>query len=217
MYHVMSRGIRKMAIFREDADYRMFLRILQKVMDDKPFILNGFCLMTNHFHLELTTEQTEIWKIMKAILEKYAVFFNQKYDFVGHLFEGRYTSCLIEDKAYFLEVNRYIHLNPVRAGIVKKPETYLYSSYGVYVGDACFHTPGKDLIDTQQVLEYFLPGPAADQEDPKNQYQLFVEDRISHGEQEERIRKDMKEDELWLPEDNLKGSSGQAPEKSGTG
>ena len=70
--------------------------------------------MTNHVHLELTTETDPIWYIMKAIMSSYARTSNQRNSYTGHLFDSRYVSCLIEDERYFLEVSRYIHLNPVK-------------------------------------------------------------------------------------------------------
>ena len=71
--------------------------------------------MTNHFHLEMTTKDDPIWKNMKPVMQNYAMWFNQKYGYEGHVFDSRYTSCLIEKELYFLEVSRYIPLNPVKA------------------------------------------------------------------------------------------------------
>ena len=76
--------------------------------------MHSICLVTNHFHMIIETEKTDLSKIMQKILHPYSMDFNHKYDFTGHLFESRYTSCLIEDERYFLEVSRYIHLNPVK-------------------------------------------------------------------------------------------------------
>ena len=183
----MGRGNRRAIIFREQEDYALFLKLLLEVQGKYPFDLHAYCLMTNHFHLELTTKKEPIWKIMKPLMNHYARTFNQKYDFSGHLFESRYTSCLIENDLYFLEVSRYIHLNPVKAQMVREPLAYSYSSYAAYVS-------GENSIplDKKRVLRAFR------REDPE-QYRLFVEGRISHAEQEVLIQKDIGEDEMWLP------------------
>ena len=123
-YHVMARGNRRTALFRSDEDYRVFIMQLVKIQKKYPFDLHAYCLMTNHFHLEITTGDDPIWKIMKPLMQNYAMWFNQKYGYEGHVFDSRYTSCLIENDSYFLEVNRYIHLNPVKAQMVNEPLAY---------------------------------------------------------------------------------------------
>jgi hypothetical protein len=146
----------------------------------------------------IETEDVEIWKIMHRLLLTYAANYNIKYKVTGHLFENRYIGELIEDDRYFLEVSRYIHLNPVKAGMVREPLSYEYSSYGLYVAGEGTRQSGKagsmiaDLVDTKRVLEMF-------RRDPREQYRMFVEGKISHAEQEMLIMKDMKENELWLP------------------
>ena len=104
----MGRGNRHGVIYRNRDDYGLFLRLLKEVQNRYPFVLQAYCLMTNHFHLELTTVNDPIWKIMQPVMNHYARMFNQKYGYDGHLFDSRYTSCLIEDYRYFLEVSRYI-------------------------------------------------------------------------------------------------------------
>lgn len=101
--------------------------------DTCAFTIHALCLMTNHFHMCIETEDVEIWKIMHRLLLTYAANYNIKYKLTGHLFENRYIGQLIEDDRYFLEVSRYIHLNPVKAGMVREPLSYEYSSYGLYV------------------------------------------------------------------------------------
>lgn len=102
----MGRGNRHGKIYRGVEDYEIFLMLLREVQKRYPFILHAYCLMTNHFHLELTTKTYPIWKIMKPIMNHYARTFNQKYGYQGHLFDGRYGSCIIENQRYFLEVSR---------------------------------------------------------------------------------------------------------------
>lgn len=206
-YHVMGRGNRRASIFKSDEDHIVFLMQMAKIKEKHPFDLHACCLMTNHFHLEITTNTEPIWKIMKPLMQNYAMWFNQKYGYVGHVFDSRYTSCLIENDRYFLEVSRYIHLNPVKAQMVKDPLAYEYSSYGLFVGDPAYgkaeyeHKSGmpakvsdtiKELVETNRVLDCFS-------NNSREQYRLFVEDKISHAEQEMLIQKDMKEDDMWIP------------------
>lgn len=189
-YHLMGRGNRRCAIFKDEEDYRFFLLILGQIQQRYPFELHAYCLMTNHFHLEITTIDTPIWKIMQPLMNHYARTFNQKYGYSGHLFDSRYESKMIENNIYFLEVSRYIHLNPVRAAMVREPQAYKYSSYGLYVTDTASLTECK--VDTRQVLDSFS-------EVKREQYRLFVEAKISHSEMEMLIQKDIKEDDSWLP------------------
>lgn len=206
-YHVMGRGNRRASIFKSDEDHIVFFMQMAKIKEKHPFDLHACCLMTNHFHLEITTNTEPIWKIMKPLMQNYAMWFNQKYGYVGHVFDSRYTSCLIENDRYFLEVSRYIHLNPVKAQMVKDPLAYEYSSYGLFVGDPAYgkaeyeHKSGmpakvsdtiKELVETNRVLDCFS-------NNSREQYRMFVEDKISHAEQEMLIQKDMKEDDIWIP------------------
>ena len=198
-YHVMGRGNRHCVIFKNEDDYITFIRLLASVKERYPFILHACCLMTNHFHMQITTYNEPIWKIMKPIMNHYARTFNQKNGLDGHLFDSRYTSSLIEDDIYFLEVSRYIHLNPVKAQMVREPLAYEYSSYGKYMGiDELSGKSTKcrkkiaELVDTSRVFSCF-------NQNPLEQYRMFVEGKMSHTEKELLIQKDMKEDDMWLP------------------
>ncbi len=198
MFHVMSRGNRRTAIFKDDSDYEDFLAYLGKVKETFGFKLHAICLMTNHFHMSIETQDKELWKIMHKLLLSYAANYNIKYHLTGHLFENRYNACLIENDRYFLEVSRYIHLNPVKAQMVREPLAYDYSSYGLFVNPVENEKHKKieklisDLVDTSRVLSCF-------KHNPKEQYRMFVEGKISHAEQELLIQKDIKEDDMWLP------------------
>ena len=153
----MSRGNRRLAIFKETSDYHEFLKCLAMTKETCAFTIHALCLMTNHFHMCIETEDVEIWKIMHRLLLTYAANYNIKYKLTGHLFENRYIGQLIEDDRYFLEVSRYIHLNPVKAGMVREPLSYEYSSYGLYVageGTLQAEKAGSmiaDLVDTKRV------------------------------------------------------------------
>ena len=192
-YHVMARGNRRGAIFKEKDDYSIFLKLLSQIKIRFPFELHAYCLMTNHFHLEITTLLDPIWIIMKPIMNHYARTFNMKYGFEGHLFDSRYNASLITDDIYFLEVSRYIHLNPVKAAMVREPLSYEYSSYRFYVTDETWTE-----LTTDRVFGSFG-------KNERENYRMFVEGRLSHREQELLIQKDIGEDEMWLPGDT-KGS-----------
>lgn len=202
VYHVMSRGNRRLALFKDREDYLTFLEGVWKAREKYHFKIHSLCLMSNHFHMVIETGDEELWKIMQRILHPYSINFNRKYHYSGHLFEKRYTACLIEDERYFLEVSRYIHLNPVKAKMVREPLAYEYSSYLWFVNDEkSLKGEGKNnkcmdlicgLVETNRVLGSF--GKNA-----RDQYRMFVEGKISHAEQELLIQKDMQEDDLWLP------------------
>jgi REP element-mobilizing transposase RayT len=201
-YHVMSRGNRRTALYKERADYLRFLECVSISKEQYGCKIHAICLMTNHFHMIVETDKYELWKMMQKMLHPYSMDFNHKYNFTGHLFESRYTARLIEDEKYFLEATRYIHLNPVKSMMVRGPLDYEYSSYSSFFkgesensNDKC----GSDtenmisqIVDTSRVVDCF-------QNNSREQYRMFVEGKISHAEQEMLIQKDMKEDEMWLP------------------
>ena len=197
-YHVMSRGNRRTAIYKDEADYCHFLDIIKLTMKEFAFRVHSVCMMTNHFHMEIETSDVEVWWIMQKIKSVYAEEFNHRHKYTGHLFEGRYAASLIEDERYFLEVSRYIHLNPVKAMMVREPLLYKYSSYFLYVSREAEMRQGKvcsmmaEIVDTGRVLSAF-------RREPREQYRMFVEGKISHAEQEMLIMKDIGENELWLP------------------
>ena len=198
VYHVMSRGNRRGALFRDKSDFISFLEFLAKIQRDYPFQIHAICLMDNHFHLLLETGEDKVSLIMQKLLHLYASDFNYKYHLSGHLFEGRFVSSIIEDDVYFLEVSRYIHLNPVKANMCNKPSEYCYSSYAFYVNNPMnlnMNDPVNwylyGIVNTDRVLDYF----GGDM----GRYRAFVEEEISHEDHELHIRKEIKEDELWLP------------------
>ncbi len=207
MYHVMSRGNRRTGIFKDDKDYITFLEGVQLTQMQYPFRIHALCLMTNHFHMSIETEDVNLSRIMQRMLHSYSREFNEKYDFSGHLFESRYTACIIENERYFVETSRYIHLNPVKAHIVDDPILYPYSSYPIFMDPEyprqhvnalplpLLHKRAgemiRGLVDTSRVLESF----GSDTPDGRKEYKAFVESRIPHEEQDDQIRKDIKDDE----------------------
>lgn len=197
----MSRGNRKKNIFEDVEDYVRFLDMVQDAQEMYGFTVHAICLMTNHFHIEIETSEVALSRIMQRIKSLYAEDFNYRHHYSGHLFEGRYNACLILNDRYFLEVSRYIHLNPVKAGMVREPAAYEYSSYGAYAPcdeDRPFGKAGKmieDLVDRSRVLHML----ADSQVEAREQYRLFVEGRASHEEHETLIRREIGENEFWMP------------------
>ncbi|KAB2336766.1 transposase [Cytobacillus depressus] len=149
-YHITSRGIRKNALFHDDADRKHYLTLLAKTKERYPFILHSYCLMTNHIHLLLETIDTRTGLIMKHLHSNYAKYFNKRNDFTGYVFERRYGAEWIDSASYELDVSKYIHLNPLKAGIVTKLEDYPWSSYRAYM-----LKEENPLISTDQILSYF--------------------------------------------------------------
>lgn len=133
MYHVTSRGNHRNDIFREKEDYIIYLENLQEAIRyyENQYEVIAYCLMTNHIHLQIKTKDRHIWYLMSRVNKSYARNFNNKYNYVGHLFQSRYNAEIIEEDRYVLEVSRYIHLNPVRANMVEEPEDYPWSSYSM--------------------------------------------------------------------------------------
>ena len=147
IYHVMLRGIDKRNIFLDEEDRMKFIESVLKAKRKGKFRIYGYCLMDNHIHM-LIKEDEEIGMSMKRITVGYVGWHNRKYERTGHLFQNRYMSEPVEKEGYLLIVLRYIHQNPVKAGIVNKVEDYKWSSYKEYYnnyrGEKSFISP--DLI-----------------------------------------------------------------------
>ena len=118
-HHVMARGIDKGLIFSDDGDRSDFVERMGRCVEQTDMSVLAWSLMPNHFHLLLRTGRIPLAKFMHKLLTGHAVHFNKKHDRVGHLFQNRYLSILVQSEIYLLELVRYIHLNPLRAGIVK--------------------------------------------------------------------------------------------------
>jgi REP element-mobilizing transposase RayT len=166
-YHVTSRGIRRSSLFFEEEDYEKYLTLVEETKTSYPFVLHTYCLMTNHTHLQLETLETSLSIIMKNLNTKYAKYFNKKYDFSGHVFDKRYGAELLNSPEYELDVSKYIHLNPVEAGMAAAPEDYPWSSYRAYV-----HGEENPHIDKNPLLYYF-PNP------PTQQYERYMKASLS--------------------------------------
>ena len=131
-YHVVIKGNGSQNLFEDEADFRRFFHTLERYLQEEPFEILAYCLMDNHVHLLIHAEH-DLDRIMKRIMCSYVFYFNTKYERTGHLFQDRYKSEPVEDEQYLLAIVRYIHNNPVKAGISTR-EDYPWSSWHEYVG-----------------------------------------------------------------------------------
>lgn len=160
VYHVFSRGNERKEIFRTNIDYELFLGILKDSSDRFDFLVHAWCLMPNHFHLLLETKDSNLSHAMKRLLGLYTVRFNRRHQRSGHLFQGRYKALLVDKDNYFLELSRYIHLNPVKAKLVQAPEGHRWSSMKYFLKDK-----SPDLLHREFTLKSFKS---------KSEYRQFV-------------------------------------------
>jgi REP element-mobilizing transposase RayT len=134
IYHVMLRGNAKQDIFHGDEEYRHFESILADGLEEYSLTLHAYCWMKNHVHMALQVKEAPLSKFMQTLSQRYTQWINKKHERVGHLFQGRYKAILVDKDDYLAELIRYIHLNPVRAGIVGDPTDYTFSSHAAYAG-----------------------------------------------------------------------------------
>jgi len=151
VYHVTSRGNERKDIFRTDNDRRLFLDILQQVNVKYNWHCHAYCLMDNHYHIVIETPDGNLIKGMRQLNGVYTQAFNKRHDRVGHIFQGRYKAILIQKDSHLLEVCRYVVLNPVRALVVKRPETWQWSSYNPMIDKSSVHP----CLTTEWVLGQF--------------------------------------------------------------
>ena len=134
-YHVYNGGANKAKIFCDRKDYLLLLRQLKRHINGFEITVIAYCLMSNHFHLMLRQDgQAKISDFMQAVFHKYSMSFNQSHGHSGTLFEGPFRAILIDKDEYLLHLCRYIHRNPLEAGIVKQPEQWPYSNYLEFLG-----------------------------------------------------------------------------------
>ena len=132
-YHVMSRGRRGDLIFRDKGDYYAFIDLLKDCIEMWNIRVVAYCLMGTHYHILLQTPDANLSRCMRHINGVYTQYFNRSHRLDGHLFRGRYKSILVDSDAYLLELLRYIHRNPVEAGMVDRLESYQWSSHKGYL------------------------------------------------------------------------------------
>lgn len=129
IHHLYPRGVNRCAIFLDDRDRFFFMKSLVRACRCFHMSVLGYVLMSNHVHLVMRRGDVELGRAMKSLLGRYAQYFNRRYGRVGHLFQNRYGSSLVDTDAYLVHLIRYVHANPVRAGMVNSPDEYPHSSH----------------------------------------------------------------------------------------
>lgn len=175
LQHVMARGIEKTNVFCDKIDYRFFVNRLGEILDETHVDCFAWALIPTHFHLLLRTGPTPLATFMRRLMTSYAGHYNRYHQRSGHLFQNRYKSYICQEDLYFLELVRYIHLNPLRSGLVKDLEglkRYPWCGFGVLMGR---YKNSWQEID--EVLKYF--GDRVGQ--ARVGYRKFMEDGIKQG------------------------------------
>ena len=176
VYHVMLRGNGGKKIFFDDEDREHFYWLIHEGIKRYDHQIHGFCLMDNHLHMAIQVGETPLSKIMQNLSFRYTRWINKKKKRIGHLFQGRYKALLVEQDSYLLELVRYIHLNPVRAKLVKSPGRYRWSGHNAYLGLETF-----PWLTTEWVLQQF--GKRVDV--CRRHYETFVAEGMNEGYREE--------------------------------
>ena len=184
VYHILTRGNNRQAIFKDEEDYQKYLDILKKYKGKYKFKLYHYVLMTNHVHLVIETpeEGGELSQIMKGINLSYAQYYKVKYKHIGHFWQDRYKSIIISKDEYLLACGSYVELNPVRAGMAKEPKDYRWSSYPSNAYGE------KDILIDEHVI---YDGLSSD-EAVRKEYRKFVKEMLQkneamRGEMEKRL------------------------------
>ena len=208
IYHVMVRGINHQNIFYDQEDYYQFINTLDRMQvryDDEGhacgtnYTLYAYCLMPNHFHLLIREREDYLGMAVKRISTSYVYYYNRKYSRDGHLFKERFRSEPVNDMAYFTTLLRYIHQNPLKAGLVSDIRDYRYSSWNEYTGDV---DPAFGICNTDTVLRRM----------PLNELKEFVNDPLpdeviclDNDNEQPRLR--LSDDQVWEQIMKLTGTS----------
>lgn len=148
IYHVMLRSINGEVIFKENEDFEKLIQTIGEYKEVSQYMIYAYCLMNNHIHLLIKEGIEDLGIVFRRIGASYVYWYNSKYKRRGHLFQDRYKSEAVEDDRYLLTVLRYIHRNPIKAGVARHVEEYPWSSYNEYLGK-------NGMCDTEFVLSYF--------------------------------------------------------------
>jgi putative transposase len=180
LHHVMGRGIERTNLFRTDADRGDFVDRLAQLCLEGSLIVYAWSLLSNHVHLLVRTGRQPISRSMKKLLTGYVVNFNLRHKRSGHLFQNRYKSIICEEDPYLLELARYIHMNPVRAGMVRDVEQlrdYRWSGHSAIMGRV-----KQQWQDVNTILAYFGKGKKA-----VEKYEEFVKEGAVQGRKPELV------------------------------
>jgi len=151
VYHIISRGNAKQSIFLDESDRRTFLKLLSSVVERFNWLCHAYCLMDNHYHLIIETPDGNLSRGMRQLNGVYTQGFNRRHGRDGHLFQGRYKSILVDKDNFLLSLCRYVILNPVKTGLVKRPENWKWSSYRETIGES----KKPSFLTTDWILSQF--------------------------------------------------------------
>src|SRR3972149_5001982 len=179
LYHVTLRGNSGQTIFFDDRDRTRFCFLVQEGIERVAHRIHAFCLMTNHVHLAIQIGDIPLSRILQNLSFRYTRWVNWRRKRSGHLFQGRYKAVLVDADAHLHELTRYIHLNPVRAGVVKEPEDYAWSGHRAYLGLETIPWLTTDWVLSQYSRRLSLARRA---------YRRFVHEGKGGGYQEEYHR-----------------------------
>ena len=171
LYHVIVRGNQRRKTFLNETDYNAYLERLGRYRTKYGHTIHAYCLMPNHVHLLVESSNQPLAKFMQGLQQSYSQYFNLRHHKIGHVFQGRYKAIVCQKDQYLLQLIRYIHLNPVRAGMVKEPEQFSFSGHRAYV-DA----KATEVINPRKALG--LMGGKA-------RYRAFIRDSMKQGHKEE--------------------------------
>lgn len=170
-HHVMNRGIDRAPLFRVDGDYRRFLIELREACGAFRVEVHAYCLLSNHYHLVLHTPQATLSGTMQRMAARYTQAFNRSHQRDGPVFRGRFKSVIVESDAQLTHLTRYVHCNPVQAGLVDRAEAWAWSSAGAYLGVV----PRPSWLRTGLILAMFGGS------DPQAAYRTFLDSRAGSG------------------------------------
>ncbi|HVN96683.1 MAG TPA: transposase [Syntrophorhabdaceae bacterium] len=155
LYYITSKGNEKRSIFVTEKDYQRFKECLKEAEDRYGFVIHCYVLLKKEYHLIAGTPKANLSNVMHHINGSYAAYFNQRKHRRGHLFRGRFKAVLIDPDNYILELSRYLHLMPVKANVVKRPERYRFSSYKSYIYKTRDELVHRDLIRRMAPLKKY--------------------------------------------------------------
>lgn len=166
VYHVTARGNERSKIYFSKRDYEKFKEYVTEAQHKYGFVLHAYALMTTHYHLIIETPDKNLSRLMHHINSSYTTYTNIKRKRSGHLFQGRFKAIVVDKGSYLLELSRYLHLNPVRANMVQKPEEYQYSSYRGYISGA-----EENIVNYKTILGLLTKN----EKEARERYKVFVE------------------------------------------
>lgn len=183
IYHIILRGINRQIIFEDGEDAGKFLQTLKDCKEKSGYKLYAYCLMGTHIHLLIKEEKEDLGIIMRRIGAGYVYWYNWKYERCGHLFQDRYKSEVVENENYLLTVLRYIHQNPLKAGVVKDIKEYKWSSYSEFIGK-------NIIIDSDFILDLFSKDRKKAVDSFKAFHAISCNDNCLDMEEKRRIKDD---------------------------